>query len=470
MNKNILAILLLASGFFNGAYTAEIVYPKTTNVKINSPVTFFIGNEKPGNKLKINDEEVKLYPSGGFYHAVKLNDGNNIFKIDNGNPRETKVYKIYKPTVKSDTKISNYISYDSNITFITIADNVPLRAYPSEDGYSRLQHIQKGVPLNIIGEQAGYYKIKLARDDYAWIDKKYTAKAENLDDSAANILSYSFEENEKTKTYTIKFDKKEPYILSEKRYFKVIENKYEPYSNGLDLTVYNVDNEPENKYEFHITNCTDLYGYKVYYNDANELIITIKKQPKVSHSYPLKGINITLDPGHGGSEYGAIGCLGDKEKDINLKFALELKKALEKAGAKVYLTRKDDSEIGLYDRVKYSQDKNSDIFISLHQNALPDKLAETMKSGTGVYYFYPQANNLARTILDTMTKSLSMNNDKVHQESFAVVRNTESLSILIEIGYIINPEDNEKLINPEFQKKTAQAIVKALERYYNDMQ
>lgn len=449
---------------------ANIVYPKTTTAKINSPVTFFIGNEKPDKKLKINGEEVTVHPSGGFYHVVKLNDGNNVFTIDNGNSSETKTYTIIKPIIKETENNQEYVPFDNDMTYITIADSVPLRAFANESGQGRLQHLQKGIPLNIIGEQAGYYKTKLARDDYAWIDKKYVFRNDNFDNSPAKILSYDYEENIKDKTFTIKLDKKEPFILSETKTYKVIDNNYETFATGLDLTIYNMTGYPENKYELHISSDSILYGYKAFYNDANELIIKVKKHPKVSRSYPLKGVIITLDPGHGGDEFGAIGCLGDNEKDINLKFALEIKKALEKVGATVYLTRDNDSEIGLYDRVKFSQEKNSDIFISIHQNALPDSQAESMKSGTGVYYFYPQSAQLANTILKVLTKNLSMNNDKVHQESFAVVRNPESLSILVEIGYIINPDDNAKLINHEFHKKTANAFVKALEKYYVDQQ
>jgi hypothetical protein len=105
MNKFYLIILsLLLIGLYTGVNAANIVYPKSTTVMINSPVTFFIGNEKPENKLKINGEDVNIHTSGGFYHVVKLNDGKNIFTIDNGNPAELKTYTIIKPIIKEDSK------------------------------------------------------------------------------------------------------------------------------------------------------------------------------------------------------------------------------------------------------------------------------------------------------------------------------------------------------------------------------
>ena len=466
-------LLILSIYFFISTImtvqAADIVYPKSNDVKINSAKTFFIGSETSGNPLSINGETVNVHKSGGFYHVVNLNIGKNTFVIDNGNPKEKKTYTIIRPNVKYVSNDAKYIAYDTPKLYKTNTDNVPLRAFPNENGLNRLQHLQNGILLNIIGEQGNYYKVKLARDDYAWIEKKYLSIEDQADYTPAIIQSYEYEETSTYKRFAIKLDKKVPFILSENRIFNVLEQKYEPFAKGLDLTLYNVNDVPENKYELHIINESYLYGYSVDYNDSNELVITVKKLPKISKSYPLKGINITLDPGHGGSEYGAIGCLGDKEKDVNLAIALKTKEALEKAGANVFITRADDSDISLYDRVKYSQEKNSDVFISIHSNALPDSLADSNRSGTSVYYFYPQSNNLARVIQNTMVKNLRMNDDKVRQESFAVIRNHESLSVLIEVGYMIVPEDNAKLIDPEFQTKAANAIVKGLEKYFSEI-
>ena len=64
-----------------------------------------------------------------------------------------------------------------------------------------------------------------------------------------------------------------------------------------------------------------------------------------------------------------------------------------------------------------------------------------------------------------MTEELGTQNDNIHQQSFAVVRNTGALSILIEIAYLINPYDNEMLINHDFQKNTAKSIANGIEKY-----
>lgn len=467
-NKYILSLLSLLI-FSCNTYAAQIVYPKSNDVVINSGETFFIGNEKPDRELLINGEKVKIHPSGGFYHVVKLKDGENIFTIDNKTD-ENLIYKIKKPLPSAkQTAKSVYKEFTTSSIYITTGDNSPLRNAPDDNGKSRLQTLSKDIPLEVIGEYGKYYKIKLAKDDYAWIDKGNVKQNNSFDYSPAKVVTYTFEENNSKLKYNIKLDKKVPYIVSEKRIFDLINNKYNEKSDGLDITLYNVKGYAENKYELGIDLPNNLFGYKAYFTDGNEFVIEIKKFPEASEGRPLKGIKVTLDPGHGGSEYGAIGCLGDKEKDINLAIALKTKSLLEKAGAKVYLTRSDDKDLGLYDRVKISNSNDSDIFLSLHANALPDSLASTYRSGTSTYYFYSQSAPLARILLETMTKELGTSNDKVRQESFAVIRNTESPSVLIEVAYMINPDDNAKLVSPEFQNKAAKSIVHGLERYINEL-
>lgn len=444
---------------------ANIVYPKTKVLNIKSPVTFFVGNENPSKCLKINNEIVEIHTSGGFFHPVKLNEGENIFTISNG--AKSEIYKITRPKEKVIPDFKEII-YTNTLTYVVKTDNAPLRAIPYDGGINRLEHFAKGMPLNIVGEYANFYKVKLARDDYAWIGKSFVAKIQGFDNSPARIDGFIYDETPLKRIFTLKLSKKVPYILSETRSYVIDENShFIPYTNGLDFVAYNVKGYPENKYEFHINPTGNSFGYKAYYKNNKELVIEVKNFPKQDQNQPLKGLKITLDPGHGGKESGATGCLGDKEKDINLLLTQKLKSKLEKAGATVFVTRNNDIYVNLYDRVKTSQNNNSDIFISIHHNALPDSGAESGRSGTATYYFYQQSKRLADNIHKSLLDNLELKDDKVREASYAVIRNTESLAILLEIGYMINPEDNSKIITPEFQQKAADAIVKGLENYFN---
>ncbi len=450
-----LKILLSASLMFtisSSVNAAEIVYPKAEIVTIDSDKTFFIGNECPDKTLKINSEIVDIHTSGGFLHPVKLEIGENIFNIDNG--EDIKTYTITRPQQNSTpATAAKFINYDKEQIFLTNQDNVPLRSTPVDAGLNRLQHLESQIPLKIIGEYGEFYKVQLARDDYAWISKSHVKKTADVTDTPAKIENYTYEEFPDKRIFTIKLNKKVPYILYE--------------NSGFDLTLYNIDGYFENKYEFHINKTGKPFGYKSYYKNKNELVIEVKNFPKVDPKNPIKSLKITIDPGHGGSEVGVIGCLGDKEKDINLIIAQDLDKLLSQSGANVLMTRNEDCTVSLQDRTAMANNNNSDIFISIHNNALPDSEADSNRSGTGIYYFYPQSKELAKAIQDTMLKELELKDDKVRGKSFAVIRNTQMPAVLIEAGYLIVPEDNAKLITPEFQQKVAEAIKKGLENYLN---
>ena len=451
MNLSLISALLLAVvAVPTTANSAEIVYPKSNNVVINSAETFFIGNEKPDKALKINGENVSIHSSGGFWHVVKLDYGENKFVIDNGN--DTQIYNITRNNINSTIKEEpTYQSYEKPLIIETNADNVPLRSMPNDFGLNRLQHLQKDIQMKVVGEFGNYYKVQLSRDDFAWLSKDYANKLDTNDLNIQRIIAFDYHEDSTKRIYEIKLSDKVPYTLSE--------------SDGLDLVVYNVKDYPYNKYEFHIANSGKLFGYKSYYTDDNRLIIEVKKFPDINKSTPLKGLKIAIDAGHGGTELGAIGCLNDNEKDVNLEISKILKEKLETNGANVIMTREDDSFVGLNDRVEIANKNNAQIFISIHNNALPDSAAHLKSTGSETYYFYQQSKELAKDVVESLAKETGLKNNGAKAQSFAVVRNTNCPAILVEVGYIINPEDNAKLIDKDYQNKIAEAILHGLENY-----
>ncbi|MBR1461179.1 N-acetylmuramoyl-L-alanine amidase [bacterium] len=452
MKKIILIIGVLGVVLFNRAYALQIVYPGSNNAKINSPLTAFIGNETKTQSLKINGEAVKIHPSGGFKHAVKLKYGENIFNITNG--IETKTYKITRPYANNNADNDTVqTTYNTPIIIITTKDNTPLRSTPTDTGLNRLQHLQTGICLKAVGEYKSFYKVQLARDDYAWISKSNTERYENSTAAPAIILSKEHIRGEKYDIYKFTLNKKVPYVLSE-------------VNNGYDFTIYGLDGDiyPFNRYEQHINADKKKFGYSANYTDNNTLTVKINK-----FIPEIKNITITIDAGHGGSEKGTTGCLGDKEKDFNLKVAQKLEKKLKALGANTVMTRTDDTFIGLQDRIKVANDNNSQLFISIHANALPDSLLDRDTTGTEVYYFYPQAKDFAQKILSSINEKTGNSGGKIKAESFAVVRNTNAVSILLETGYMINPEENSKLITDEYQEKITDGIVKGIERFLNDI-
>lgn len=467
MNKLHYLVLGLALSI-TSANAANIVYPKTKSATITSPTTFFIGNEKPKTNLKINGEVVDIHKSGGFYHPVELNFGENIFEITNST--ETQIYKIIRPNIQNTPKAYKPINYQKPIIVETSEDLSPLRATPYASGLNRLQSLQKGIPFTVVGEFAEFYKVQLARDDYAWIAKSKVKKSTLQYNPQVKILDKYYTDNEFEQVFTFELNRKTPFTFDPVTIYETNEkmDKFHERIKNYQLTIFNVEGFPEGKFEFIIDKTTAPFGYKTYYKN-NNLIIKIKKVPTINKKSPLKGIKIMIDAGHGGYESGAVGCLGNKEKDTNLEFANKLKNHLQKAGAIVIMSRVGDTPLGLSERVLAAQQNNVDIFLSIHNNALPDSAAKSNRLGSSTYYYNLHSHELAENIQEKLVNELGMNNDKVRRESFAVIRNPQTIAVLIEVGYVIKPEDNAKLVNPKFQEKAAIAIMHGLENYLNEL-
>lgn len=451
MKKIILLTGLLLFGC--QAFAFNIVYPSKNDVIINAKSTFFVGSsDKP---LKINGQDVPLHPTGAFAYVVNLNTGANTFVIQSENERQ--VFVITRPQIKQNaSKTSVFTPYNEKKSFSVTTEDAPLRSTPVDGGINRIAHLQRNVELISDGEQSGFYRIVLGKNNFGWISKSNVKAFDNFSVTPAELFGYEYIDSKDFYTFIFHLDKKVP--------FEMVEGE-----NFL-MKFYNVKNQPDETYVMKVPvndvlSGRKLLGYSGEYQN-NDFILKIRK-PIITHSWrPLHNIRIAIDAGHGGYENGATGCLGDKEKNINLSIAKYLEAELKKRGAKVIMTRNADNYVGLKDRVEIANYGNAVVFISLHGNALPDGLDPNKNRGTSIYYYYNQAKPLADLIMDTVVSEIGVPNDKVRQGSLAVVRNTNALSLLIEVSYLINPEDNANLINPDFQQQYAKAIADSLEKYF----
>lgn len=181
---------------------------------------------------------------------------------------------------------------------------------------------------------------------------------------------------------------------------------------------------------------------------------------------PLIQKRIIVDAGHGGIDLGACGRQGTREKVINLEVALRLKDLLEGAGADVFMTRTDDTFISLYERPFQANYLAGDIFISVHTNNHPDRSVQ----GIEVYY-YPgraESQSLAGSILETLTRFTGLNSLGVKKNDFVVIRESQMPSILLELGYLSNFQEESVILTQEFKENAAWAIFQGILKYYQD--
>lgn len=184
---------------------------------------------------------------------------------------------------------------------------------------------------------------------------------------------------------------------------------------------------------------------------------------------------IVLDPGHGGSDPGAIGPTGFMEKDFNLPVALETARLLRQEGAEVILTRTTDVQLGATtaeDLEKRSQIANAhqaDLFVSIHANAGVSRTSE----GTSVYYHAHPENHtdcvkLARALQNSLVRELGRKDLGIFGSNFLVLRNIEMPGALIETAFVSNYDEEQLLAQDWFQKKTAAAIVDGIKAYFKE--
>lgn len=186
----------------------------------------------------------------------------------------------------------------------------------------------------------------------------------------------------------------------------------------------------------------------------------------------LAGKIICLDPGHGGSDPGAVGPTGTQEKDNTLAITLLLCERLEKNGATVIMTRETDvdvkgsdasSEEELGARVDIANDHGSHIFISIHNDAFTNS---TAAGTTTFHYGTPEAIKLANCIQKSLVDELCTKDRGCRFASFYVIRYTTMPSVLVEVAFISNPEEEVLLSSVDGRYKAADSIFQGIVKYF----
>ena len=203
-------------------------------------------------------------------------------------------------------------------------------------------------------------------------------------------------------------------------------------------------------------------------------IFCFSKANALIKDYTLLGKIIYIDPGHGGVDAGAISNT-ILEKDINLLLSKKLESALTSKGAIVYLTRDGDYDLSkstinrkrndLYNRVKLINNSKADIYISIHLNS------STSNKWSGIQLFYSniikENKILAETITNTLKQNMKNIRDVKKENNYYMYSKIKIPGILIEAGFISNPNDNYKIRQNTYQDALINNIALGIEKYFN---
>lgn len=178
---------------------------------------------------------------------------------------------------------------------------------------------------------------------------------------------------------------------------------------------------------------------------------------------------VVIDAGHGGSDSGAVSPHGLEEKDANLRMAMAVARSLVDRGFRVVMTRQDDSFPALYDRPKVAHRVSADAFVSIHHNAPPYDRDPNRFRYHAVYCWNPLGERLAKAINARMADSFGARvvNNGVQHANFAVMRNPEIPSCLVEVDFVTSPAGEVDIWDPDRRAKTASAIADGIVDWFS---
>lgn len=232
-----------------------------------------------------------------------------------------------------------------------------------------------------------------------------------------------------------------------------------PVIHRLDWQQLNPDTI---RYDFRLKQ-EQQWGYELNYADTN-LVLSLRHPPRITAN-SLAGATIWLDPGHGGTEFGAAGSTGYPEKAINLVISNKIKQALEAKGATVTLSRTEDVNVSLGDRQTQIREQKPTLALSIHYNALPDAGDAENTAGIGMFWYNTHAHDLAQVLHDDLVRELDRPSYGVFWNNLALTRPHEAPAVLLELGFMINPTEFEWITDPVEQDKLAQAIADSVENW-----
>ena len=226
----------------------------------------------------------------------------------------------------------------------------------------------------------------------------------------------------------------------------------------------------------------DVSGKNIGFGATSADVVAPKKIGSASRgNYDVLNKIVYLDAGHGGYDPGAS-YFGISEKSLTLAIQSRVKAKLEAEGYQVVTTRTSDTYVDLADRSRAANASESDIFVSIHINASGSSAAQ----GIETYYYQPYAeypsrinatyhanptrlsmsDTLANAIQSSLINATGAQNQGVKRQTFAVLRETTAPAVLLELGFLSNPQEATRLNTSAYQETLANAIVAGIKSYY----
>jgi len=334
-------------------------------------------------------------------------------------------------------------------------------------GGAKMTFLDTGVVLNVIDSIGAKYQVQLSKYNSAFIPKQFVSFNIPVEHKEKIHLTSSWHVSgdDKYDYVRLSLPKKLPYrSFQQINPNKIVIDIFGAASNTNWITQLKSVKEINDVYYEQIEDdvfrvIIDLkhkqhWGYSVFYQ-GNSLVIRVKRQPQ---KLRVKDLKIAIDAGHGGSATGAVGSTGAQEKEYTLLFAKELERFLQKKGVETIMTRTEDIDVSMTDRLSKLREEDPTILISLHLNSSSNKNVK----GVSTYYRYPGFRPLTQHILDRMLDLGLSEFGNVGSFNFSLSGPTDYPNCLVEIAFLSNEEDEKRIMDPKFQKQTVKQIYKGI--------
>lgn len=333
-----------------------------------------------------------------------------------------------------------------------------------------------GTRLTIDGRASGFYRVRLTDDLHAWVAESWVRMDPEgtpppAGDVGPSITAHPIDEGVELRI-----------TVRERLPYRIV-----PSERGVEIEFYGATGRPayvghgpetgfleriegeqltDERFRLNVALGERLWGFRARW-DGDALAVQIRRAPRIDPADPLRGVRIAIDAGH--PPGGATGPTRLTEADANLGVTRLLVPMLRERGAIVLDVRPDEEAVGLLDRVMAVQEWDADLSISVHFNAYPDGVNPFENQGTHVFYYWPQALELARELQRELVAELGLPDRGLRFQNLAMTRIGWMPAVLTETLFMMVPEHEAALRHERFRQRIANAHLEAVRRFLADV-
>lgn len=444
---------------------------------VTSAKQTLVGASEPGATVTVNGQAATVNGVGSFAYRMELQPGENKVEIkaEKGGETATKSFSIFRAEPKAKTAKAKKPKAEAEFAtpfFVESKQGAYLQYGNGDDrlGGSKMGFIAAGIPLKVVGESDGLYKVALSSGRWAYIPESYTEPTDASVPPTVVTGSWSVVNKGKYDRVSVALPHRLPYYsysrldpsTIEVEIFGAMDNSNWIVQRSMDLGMvdYAYFEQPESDVYKVVIKLKEKFqwGYSISY-EGNALCIDVRHCPA---DLSIKGVTIGLDAGHGGQYPGAYSPSGLKEKDVNLDIILRLRDLIVKAGGHVVLTREGDTGPSMTERKRIWKEAGVDLAVSVHNNWTSDPFSAP---GTSAYYKHlfdrPLANALVNRMLETGLNLYGLTGNF----NFSLNGPTDYPNALVEAMFMNSLEEEELLASPEFRQKVAEKLFAGIQDY-----